>query len=62
MAINWVMTRLILGFTYYGVVMPIGIALRFSGHDPMARRTDPSRLSYRTPSDPLPREHLERPF
>ena len=62
MAINWAMTRLVLGATYYGVVVPIGLVMRVSGRDPMARQFDSARPSYRTPSDPLPRDHLERPF
>jgi len=33
--IGWVVSHLLLGLIFYGVVAPIGLILRISGHDPL---------------------------
>jgi hypothetical protein len=33
--IGWVVSHLLLGLIFYGVVTPIGLMLRISGHDPL---------------------------
>ena len=33
--IGWVVSHLLLGAIFYGVVTPIGISLRLTGHDPL---------------------------
>ena len=33
--IGWVVSHLLLGLIFYGVVTPIGLILRISGHDPL---------------------------
>ena len=33
--IGWVVSNLLLGLIFYGVVTPIGLILRMSGHDPL---------------------------
>jgi len=33
--IEWVVSHLLLGLIFYGVVTPIGLILRISGHDPL---------------------------
>ena len=33
--IGWVVSHLLLGLIFYGVVNPIGLILRISGHDPL---------------------------
>ena len=35
---GWVMTRLLLGILFYGVITPIGLILRMSGKDFMSRK------------------------
>ena len=47
--IRWLVSRLLLGLVFYGVVTPIGLTLRLMGHDPMRRRCDPSASSYWEP-------------
>src|SRR6266581_5388956 len=37
---GWVNTRLILTFTYYGLIVPIGAVFRLTGNDPMRRNFD----------------------
>jgi multisubunit Na+/H+ antiporter MnhG subunit len=33
--IGWVVSHLLLGLIFYGVVTPIGLILKASGHDPL---------------------------
>lgn len=36
--LGYINSRILLGLLYYGVVTPIGIVARLSGHDPLHRR------------------------
>jgi hypothetical protein len=63
MIIGSVVSRIVLGFVFYLVVLPTGLLMRAFGNDPMRRRRDPQADSYRVvrtkqirPSD------MERPF
>ena len=62
LVINWVMTRVLLGTVFFAVIMPMGIVMRLRKWDPMARRFDPHRSSYRVPSKPAPDKNMEKPF
>ena len=44
--IGWVMSHVILGFIYYLVLTPVGLALRLAGRDPLHRRFDRGAKSY----------------
>ena len=44
--IGFVLSYLILGILFYGVITPIGLLLRALGHDPMQRRFEPERSTY----------------
>ena len=44
--IGWTVSHLVLAIVYYGVVTPLGLALRVAGYDPMRRRFDRSETSY----------------
>jgi hypothetical protein len=55
-------TPLILGLVYFALFVPIGWLMRLSGHDPMQRRLRPEAETYRTPSEPVEPETLERPY
>ncbi len=63
MVIGSVVSRIVLGFVFYLVVLPTGLIMRALGNDPMKRKRDPQAASYRVmrtkqirPSD------MERPF
>ena len=43
---GFVVSHLLLGLVYFGVVTPIGLLMRAVGHDPMARRFDRSAPTY----------------
>jgi hypothetical protein len=47
--IGWVVSHLVLAILYFGVLTPIGLALRLLGRDPMARRWDRGATTYWTP-------------
>ena len=44
--IGWTVSHLLLGVIYYGVVTPIGLALRIVGRAPLERRLDRSASSH----------------
>lgn len=50
--VGWVISHLILGLTYYGVLTPIGLIMRLAGHDPMKRQLDRSADTYWSPHTP----------
>ena len=59
---GWINTRIILGLMFYLVFFPAGILMRVFGYDPMARKLDNTVESYRIVSEPLERDHTERPY
>lgn len=44
--IGWTISHLILAFTYYLVLTPIGLIMRLLGYDPMHRKFDPEAKTY----------------
>ena len=44
--IGWTVSHLLMALIYFGVVTPIGLALRAFGRDPLARRFDPAARTY----------------
>ena len=57
-----VMTPLMLGIVYFGMISPMAMVRRLMGKDPMQRALDPDQDSYRVQSPKSPKEKLERPF
>lgn len=57
-----VMTPLVLGIVYFGMIAPMALVMRLMGKDPMRRKFDPGRKSYRVKSTKSPKENLEKPF
>ena len=47
--IGWTVSHVLLAIVFYGVITPIGLALRTFGGDPMRRRFEPGSESYWTP-------------
>jgi len=41
-----------LGILFYGAVLPVGVAMRLTGKDPMRRKRDANAPSYWIPRDP----------
>src|SRR5712691_2033452 len=60
--LSWMNTRIILGAVFYGVVTPMGLAMRRFGHDPMRRRFEPRVDTYRVVRCPRPGSHMMRQF
>ena len=44
--LGWTMSHTVLAIVYYGVMTPIGMAMRLVGHDPLQRKPDPSVDTY----------------
>ncbi len=62
LAINAVVSRVVLAVVFYLVVLPTGMILRLRGRDPMQRKLDKQAKSYRTVSRPAPRDQMQKPF
>ena len=56
LALNWVMTRLLLTVAFYGMIAPVGIAYRLIAGDPLKRRWEPSAETYWEAPDDQPSE------
>ena len=52
--IGWVVSHLLLGTIYYGVMTPIAFAMRLVGYDPMTRKLDKDCESYWVARDETP--------
>lgn len=50
--IGWVLSHLVLGLIYYGVITPSGLVLRAFGKDPLRKRGSPDTASYWHPRRP----------
>jgi hypothetical protein len=59
---GWVNTRIILGVLFYGIVTPMGLIMKMTGHDPMRRSYEPESLTYRVIRQPRPASHLKNMF
>jgi hypothetical protein len=44
--IGWTISHLLLGFIFYLIMTPIGLIVRLTGHDPMARKFEPEASTY----------------
>ena len=61
-ALGWVNTRIILGIVFYGLLTPMGLAMRLFGKDSMQRQFVQEAHTYRVMRNPRPRSHLMRQF
>ena len=59
---GWVNTRIILGVLFYGIVTPMGLIMKMTGHDPMRRNYEADALTYRVIRQPRPASHLKNMF
>jgi hypothetical protein len=60
--LGWINQRIVLTIIFYVIVMPIGLAMRLCRRDPMARKFEPGRESYRVSSRKAPASSMDRPF
>ena len=49
--LSWMVTRIILGAMFYIILMPVGLALRLFGHDPLCKKPDKKARSYWKPEE-----------
>ena len=62
LALGWVNTRIILTLFFASSIVPVGLVMRLFGRDPMQRRFDRTRDSYRVPSRQRSAQSMESPF
>ena len=51
--IGWVMSHVLLGILYYGVITPVGVVMRLAGRDTMTRKFDRAAKTYWVPREPI---------
>ena len=56
LAINWVVTRVLLGLVFYGMVTPARLVLKIAGDDPLQRQWEPEKASYWEEPEEQPEE------
>ena len=61
-ALGWINTRIILGILFFVLFLPIGITMKLFGKDPMARKFDKKKESYRIPCSPKNIALMEKPY
>jgi hypothetical protein len=49
--IGWVMTHVLLGILYYGLITPVGVVMRLAGRDTMTRKFDRAASTYWIPRE-----------
>ena len=62
---GWINSRIILGIFYYLAFVPTALILKLKGWDPMERRIDKKKVSYRVPrlyDDVSLGKAMERPY
>ena len=47
--IGWVVSHVLLGAIFYGIVSPMGLILRLTGHDPLQLKPPPGHSLWKTP-------------
>jgi len=60
--IGIIVSLIVLGIVYYGVVTPVGVLMRLSGRDPLQRRRDPEAETYWQQRRETPPERYFRQF
>jgi hypothetical protein len=60
--LGWVNTRIILGILYFGLITPMGLAMRLFGWDSMRRALLQDVETYRIVRPARPRTHMTRQF
>ena len=60
--IGWVMSHLLLAVVYFGIITPIGLALRLTGRDPLQlrRRADATTYWSRRPAPSAPENYFRQ--
>lgn len=59
---GFINTHIIMFILFYGLMTPIGWLLRLSGKDLLAQKLVREQPSYRVPSEPYLKEHMEKPY
>jgi len=61
-ALGWINTQILLGVVFYGLLTPLGLAMRILGKDPLHRQFDPNSDSYRVVRVPRPGSHMSQQY
>ena len=59
---GFINTRIIMCILFFGILTPLGWLLRALGKDLLAQKLLRDQQSYRVPSAPYSKEHMEKPY
>lgn len=62
LVLGFVNTRLIMFILFYGMFLPFGAVMRLFGWDAMHRKLSDTAESYRIPSRPARKDHMNHPY
>lgn len=62
LVLGWVETLIVLGIVFYVLILPMGLIMRLLKRDSMARRFEPTLITYRIPSKQKHRKDMEKPY
>ena len=60
--LNRIVSPIVLGIVFFLVVTPMGLIMRLTGRDPMARKSRDDRGTCRVLSEKRNSKHLEHPY
>ena len=61
-ALGWINTRILLGAMFYGLITPMGMAMRLLGKEPMCPAFEPNADTYRVFRQARPGSHMKDQF
>ncbi|MGH8556841.1 MAG: SxtJ family membrane protein [Methylococcales bacterium] len=60
--LGWINTRIVLGLVFYILFTPVALCLKLFRVDPMRRKIDNEKASYKKPSTLSPKQQMEKPY
>lgn len=61
-AMGYINSRIILALLFYFIILPAGLIMRMAGKDPLQRKAESKKSSYRVTSRSRPAKQMEKPF
>lgn len=62
LVLGWINSRVVLGLVFVVLVVPMAIAMRLLGKDPMTRKLEREKTTYRVISEPPTADSMTTPY
>ena len=60
--LGWLHSRIMLSVVYYAMIVPVGLARRLLGNDPMRRKFERDAVTYKIARTQRPPSHMRRQY